>query len=368
MNEGKFLFIGSTDKQIGKTFLAVGLAGALKKRGYKVGYFKPLGQRLMTLENGEIVEEDAYSIKRILGLKDKLETISPIFYHVELLHKTLTSDVVDALKKKILETGKEIAEGKDLVIAEGLDVLWTGLAIDLSIWHLANMFNSPLISLTHYTPLKVFDNVVLIREAAEKFKTEYLGAVIMGVTPEKDERFREYYFTILESGKYKILGVMPGVREIIPITPKELVEAIDAKILVGEDALDKPIEEFLIGAMTPESALRYLRVTTNKALITGGDRTDILLAALETPTSAIILTGNLQPDHHVLLKAEERNIPLLLTPYDTYLTMKKIEETGYTIKFLSEAKLQRIINEVEKRINVEEIIEKMGLQKEGGGN
>ena len=37
----------------------------------------------------------------------------------------------------------------------------------------------------------------------------------------------------------------------------------------------------LVGAMSVESALSYFRRKPNKAVITGGDRADIQLAALE---------------------------------------------------------------------------------------
>ena len=59
--------------------------------------------------------------------------------------------------------------------------------------------------------------------------------------------------------------------------------------------------------------MTYFRRKPNKAVITGGDRADIQLAALETSTRCLILTGNLYPSPAVLNRAEELCVPVLLT-------------------------------------------------------
>jgi BioD-like phosphotransacetylase family protein len=50
-----------------------------------------------------------------------------------------------------------------------------------------------------------------------------------------------------------------------------------------------------VGAMSVESALPRFRRQLNKAVFTGGDRTDIQAAALETSTTCLVLTGNFSP-------------------------------------------------------------------------
>ena len=47
---------------------------------------------------------------------------------------------------------------------------------------------------------------------------------------------------------------------------------------------------------------------------------DIQLAALETSTSCLILTGNIYPSPSVLNRAEELCVPVLLTKLDTALS------------------------------------------------
>jgi BioD-like phosphotransacetylase family protein len=83
----------------------------------------------------------------------------------------------------------------------------------------------------------------------------------------------------------------------------------------------------LVGAMSVESALSYFRRQPNKAVITGGDRADIQLAALDTSTRCLILTGNLYPSPVVLNRADELGIPVLLADMDTLSAIDVVE--GY---------------------------------------
>jgi uncharacterized protein len=85
------------------------------------------------------------------------------------------------------------------------------------------------------------------------------------------------------------------------------------------------VENMVVGAMTAEAALSRFRKQSNKAVITGGDRTDIQLAALETSTACLVLTGNLRPSPLVIKQAEEFGVPVLLVRQNTMETIEKIE-------------------------------------------
>ena len=54
--------------------------------------------------------------------------------------------------------------------------------------------------------------------------------------------------------------------------------------------------------MTLESSLRYFRRSVNKAVMLGGGRTDLAIAALDTGASLLVLTGRIYPDVKFLIK------------------------------------------------------------------
>jgi len=62
--------------------------------------------------------------------------------------------------------------------------------------------------------------------------------------------------------------------------------------------------------------LRYFRRSVNKAVILGGDRTDLAIAALDTGASLLVLTGGIYPDVQVLNRAEVTGTPILMVPHE----------------------------------------------------
>ena len=77
---------------------------------------------------------------------------------------------------------------------------------------------------------------------------------------------------------------------------------------------DNPNDRYAVSASTGKKVL--LRKARNKAVITGGDRADIQLAALETSTKCIVLTGDLYPNAIILARAQECGVPIVETSHE----------------------------------------------------
>ena len=91
-----------------------------------------------------------------------------------------------------------------------------------------------------------------------------------------------------------------------------------------------------------DSAIGYFRRKSNKAVITGGDRGDIHLAALETSTRCLILTGNLRPSVRVLGKAAEEGVPVILVKEDTLTTTERVEAAIGHVRLSSPKQVARL--------------------------
>ena len=105
----------------------------------------------------------------------------------------------------------------------------------------------------------------------------------------------------------------------------ELAEGLRAEVLCASDQMSELVEHMLVGAMSAEAALTHFRRQAHKAVITGGDRVDIQLAALDTSTRCLILTGNLYPSPVVLNRADELGVPVLLADMDTLSAVEIVE-------------------------------------------
>jgi BioD-like phosphotransacetylase family protein len=141
----------------------------------------------------------------------------------------------------------------------------------------------------------------------------------------------------------------------------EIAEALDGTVLSAPDQLDSAVESFMVGAMGQEKALRFFRRKANKAVITGGDRADVQLAALETSTRTIILTGNMPPSRTVLARAEELGVPMILVDTDTLTAVERLEGLLGRIHLHDEAKAARIRALFERDVDVARLLAALDL-------
>ena len=98
-----------------------------------------------------------------------------------------------------------------------------------------------------------------------------------------------------------------------------------AKAIV-ESLKQQKVKHVFVGAMSGDVASRGpLFKKQNKLVITGGDRSDMIVAAMEGSTAGIILTNNIIPPQNLISKAHDKNIPVLLVPFDTFETARHID-------------------------------------------
>ena len=114
--------------------------------------------------------------------------------------------------------------------------------------------------------------------------------------------------------------------ELISARVSEVLGAIGGELIneAAASGLNNLVETYIVGAMNTQAALKYLRQVRRGAVITGGDRTDLALAALNEDMSCLILTGFIQPDISVITAANERKIPIILSPSDTFTTIRNM--------------------------------------------
>jgi BioD-like phosphotransacetylase family protein len=97
-------------------------------------------------------------------------------------------------------------------------------------------------------------------------------------------------------------------------------------------------------------------------VITGGHRADIQLAALETSTKCLVLTGDQTPNEIIIARARELGVPIILVHHDTLATVEKLESVLGRIRIREDRKVQRARELLRDRLNVRRIIEKVGLK------
>ena len=351
---------GVTKDTVGKTALCLGLALNFRDQGFKVGYFKPIGWKA-SLHEGKYVDSDAALMKYALEMEEDLEVINPIhldYYHLEICKEMKIDELISSIRRCY----QKISEDKDIVIIESLRQPCLCFSFNMSAIDIAKMLNSTILFVSSTCEDEGVDEILY---EARMFRNEGLdcsGVVFNCVRRFIEERVNSIITPLLKEHKLNIWGKLPHSPSITAPTVQEIMEALNGKVLAGQKNLSKLVENILIGAMSPESAVKYFRKAPRKAVITGGDRPDIALTAMETDTSALILTGNLYPDVRVLAKAEEKEIPVILVPYDTFSTVKRIREVTGKIKAGDDKRIRITKSLVDRYIDWKGILSYLGLK------
>ncbi len=319
------VYVASPSRLAGKSTLIISLAQLALEKGLRVGYFKPISGFCVPNPRGELVDEDAETMREILGLKTSLE-LCPFKICGGSFLEYFWSEDGSRFRDSILESYKEASAENDLMLIEGAQTLSTGSFLGCQAPRLAKLFNAEFILVLRYEGDFVVDEALHARDYCEHWGVKVSGVVLNRVEENRLKLARGIVKPMLEKEGLKTLGIMPEDRVLSSLSVREVYESIGGELIAGKRGLENPVETVLIGAMTPESAIQYFRRVRNELIITGGDRTDIVLAALEAGASGIILTGNLRPSVKVLPRADELKIPMIIVPQDTYTTLQMIQK------------------------------------------
>ena len=317
--------------------ICIGLGIHLKDEGLKVGYMKPLGYRYHE-EGGVVTDEDAAFMRQTLGLQEALEDVCPVVLTPHLVREGLKDGPVD-LKQKINESFGRVSSGKDIVLLQGAYTSRQGAFLGLSAYEIAPMLDAKVLLVEAFDDACLADNVLAARQV---FGRDLLG-VIYNIVPAARESFiEEMLAPYLEREGIPVIGTVPADRMLRSINVGDLARLIEGKVLCGEDYLDNMVEDIVVGAMSAEHALSIFRKRRNICVVTGGDRSDIQLAAMEANARCLILSGNLYPSSIILGKAEEMGIPIVLVSTDTLTTAERAEMIIRSARTHEEIKLKKL--------------------------
>ncbi len=320
----KAVYITSIEDFSGKTAVCLGLGKRLQAEGYKVGYLKPVSYEATQLA-GNVVDEDVVFVKNVLDLSDDLQELSPVVVTPSTLPDCLGKENECRLKDRITGAAQKVSEGKDLLILEGGGSLRMGYAIGLSTPYVAEMLDADALVVIRYGGrMRLLDDALT---AQFRLGDRLMGVLFNRVPAEAMDFATEQAAPFLEEHGVRVLGILPERPQLAAISIQELLETLDAEILTDKAAdTSRLVEHLMVGAMRAEEAVKRFQRIGNKAVITGGDRTDVQLAALETSTVCLILTGNLQPRADVLERANENGVCTLLVKTNTLETVQAIDE------------------------------------------
>lgn len=315
------LLVCSLESAAGKTAVCVGLARRFTKDGLRVGYIK-------AITAGGVSDPDALFVKDVLSLPDPPGTLAPVSA------RSRAASPVQLLTR----AASQVAGHSDVLLVEGGDSLAEGAHVGLSGPQVARTLDAKALLVLRYR-VDLLDSAVV---AGITFGPHLAGAIVNNIPPSQIGKAREGLRPALESAGIPVLGMVPQDRVLFGVSVREIAERLGGDVVAGESGLDELVERLMIGAMSVDGAAVYFRKHPNKAVVTGGDRPDVQLAALATPTRCLVLTGGFAVDHAVLRTADEHGVPVIVTKRDTLSAVETMNELFHTSRFHQKAKVSRL--------------------------
>ncbi len=367
MNKG--LYIATLEPNSGKSLISLGLMRALLGKTVKVAYFRPIinEEKPGNLDNHidtvlkyfdlPMSYEDAYAYTRSEVIQKRNEGKS--------------GEIIDTIIRKY----KKLEDAFDFVLVEGSDFSGEGSVFEFD----ENVNIAKNLGLP----------VIIIASGRSKTKEGLMGSLQMAYQTfiSKDVRVIAMVSNKIELANLTI--ATNGMREFLPDdvavfalplidtlanpTLKEIVEALDGKVLFGEEFLDNQSGSFNVGAMQLRNYLKHLK--NESLVITPGDRADIILGALQAHISSnyprisgIILTGGLIPEDSIikLIEGLSQVVPIISVEEGTFNVTNKVGAINSNIYADSTQKIETSISTFEKYVNMDPLIERFaGLQPSG---
>jgi BioD-like phosphotransacetylase family protein len=355
----KALYVTSLHTFSGKTALCLVLGRYFQAQDYKVGYLKPLSTHPWQASCG-VADEDADFVRRMLGLSESTCDLVSVVLDQKLLRQKLVGEAPPDLLAKIKADFERVGTGKDVVLVEGGASLREGFCVGLGTPVVAEALDMPALAIAPFrNRMSLLDDCLV----AKLRLGEWLEGVLINMVPDEDLEFvRDVARPYLERQGIPLLGVLPMRKQLQAISVGELADALDGEFLALPEKKDMLIEHLVVGAMSVEQALpRIRRVPGTKAVITGGDRADMQLVALETATHCLILTGHLRPVPEVLRRAEECDVPVLLVRSNTLEAVQAVEQVFGKTRLGQRAKLEEFEALLEKHFDFGRLNQVLGL-------
>jgi uncharacterized protein len=375
----KQLLIGSIEPYSGKSATVLGLAMQLRSQNFDVAYAKPIGTCPSESSGAPPSESPNGSPNGSTSEGNGNSASGPLDEDVRFIGKTLelsenrirptlfsldNATVLQQLSKEKLIYPAEVeaivaSQGEDILLIEGPGDLEEGSLFGLSLPTLAKMTHASVILVARYRSALVVDKLLA---AKQKLGDQLLGVVINDVPTALREDELEPVKLFLERHNIAVFGILPRTAIMRSVSVAALVHHLKADILKSPERIDQiMVEEISIGAMNANSALRYFNQAHNMVVVTGGDRFDIQMAALESSTQCLVLTGRLAPRNDILERAQDLEVPILSVDLDTLTTVEKIEQAFDQVRLHEPIKVQCINYLMQQHFDTTRLIDALGM-------
>lgn len=357
----KGIYVATIEPNSGKSVVVLGLMRMLLGKTAKVGYFRPI---IEDVETGEMDNHINTVLSHFeIDINYKKTYAFTRKQVLDLYNQGKSGDVLDEIIRKY----KYLEDRFDFVLVEGTDFSREGAILELDINILISKnLGLPVILVSHGENKEFKEIVDSVQLAYDTFRhdVEVLSIMINKIDSDDLGTLKDLLRTRIKD--VKDITVIPKIHNLASPTIKEIVSALDGKVLFGKDMLNNLTENFSVGAMQLRNYLTHLK--ENALVITPGDRADIILGALQAnisknypKISGIVLTGGLLPEDSILKLIEGLSsvVPIFSVNGGTYHVTNSIGQIKSRIYAENTEKIATSIATFEKHVNTKTLADSL---------
>ncbi|MGI9530257.1 phosphate acetyltransferase [Lutimonas sp.] len=355
------IYIATGEAESGKSILTLGLMRILLGRTRKVGYFRPIIEVLDPAKKDNHIE----TILTHFNLEMDYEECYALTGAEVIQKKTAGHDgeILDEIIKKY----KALEDRFDFILVEGTDFSGEAVFVELDINAIiAKNLGIPVILVGSGKDKSIDELISNLHLAYDSFMDKEVK--VLGIVANKvaEEQVSSIGAILKKAVNEEIfIGVIPMITSLNNPTIKEIVDELNADVLIGESQLDNQVESSAVGAMQLRNFLQHLK--TNCLVITPGDRADVILSSLQASISdnypkiaGIVLTGGLTPEEPVmdLIQGLKEVVPILAINKGTFEVANRIGAIRSHIYPSNEQRIYTSLNTFDKHVNISELTRK----------
>ncbi|MEZ0340315.1 phosphate acetyltransferase [Mycobacterium sp. pV006] len=349
------IYIASPEGDTGKSTIALGILHRLAATVARVGVFRPITR---------LGEERDYILELLLG-----HTTAGLSYEdcVGVGYQQLHDDR-DAALGEIVDRYHDVADRCDAVLIVGSDYTDIATPSELSTnARIAANLGAPVVLAVKgkgRTPEQV---LAAVEVCVDEIAAQHAHTAAVVVNRCDPDRFDALVEAVRDCTPRTY--VLPEEPLLVAPSVAELQAAVEGTRVRGDDALmSREALDVLVAGMTAEHVLE--RLTEGVAVITPGDRSDVVLAVLSAHAAAgfpslscVILNGGLQmhPAIESLVNGLGLNVPVIETRFGTFETASRVAATRGRVTSGSHRKVDVAIALMENHVDTAELLAQLTI-------
>ena len=345
------LCVASDEEGVGKTAFCVALAHLLGQQGKKASIFKPFKDK----GAGRSSDPDRIIYEKLsegsesedIQLKESDATVVDGEWPDTLGCSGVDRALLDGLASRLVGASAD----NDVVIVE----LSSALARD-DTRDVVDALSAHVVVVAGYSrELRAVDLKPWVDALGERLIGIVLNSLPRYLATEADANLARP----MQSDGIRLLGIVPDDRGLLGATVSQVSQHLNGRILQTDGDLDGLVEHFMVGGYSLNPGELYFEIHDRKAAVIRGDRPDMQMAALATPTTCLLLTNGKEPIEYVRYEAEQEQVPIVLVETDTLATMSALETLIDDARFDHPRKMERFAELMQAHVDMDAILSRL---------